>query len=346
MPAPAHGADELPGVIVDSYNLELRDREGFLGDRASRRAFSSILDDWRDRLRHFGDDPLGENPTDEISRSRLDKLLAGDDPEAAGLVHSAIEDFAQELATVLRRFSRTKGWQDTERVVVGGGFRQSRVGELAIGRAMVLLKAEGLPMTLVPIRNHPDEAGLVGAAHLIPSWCLAGHDGLLTVDIGGSNIRVGVVLTHAKEAPDLSKAAVWKTERWRHADDKPSRTRAVERLIKMLNAHAKAARKEGFSLAPAIGIGCPGIIAADGTIERGGQNLPGGNWESGRFNLVSEITSAIPELFGHETVVVMHNDAVTQGLSEAPFMTDAERWGVVTIGTGLGNARFTNRTAP
>ena len=42
-------------------------------------------------------------------------------------------------------------------------------------------------------------------------------------------------------------------------------------------------------------------------------------------------------------MVVMHNDAVVQGLSEAPFMQDVTRWGVLTIGTGLGNARFTNR---
>jgi hypothetical protein len=34
---------------------------------------------------------------------------------------------------------------------------------------------------------------------------------------------------------------------------------------------------------------------------------------------------------------------VAQGLSEVPFMQDVERWGVLTIGTGLGNARFTNR---
>ena len=26
-----------------------------------------------------------------------------------------------------------------------------------------------------------------------------------------------------------------------------------------------------------------------------------------------------------------------------PFMQDVDRWGVLTIGTGLGNARFTNR---
>jgi hypothetical protein len=36
---------------------------------------------------------------------------------------------------------------------------------------------------------------------------------------------------------------------------------------------------------------------------------------------------------------------VVQGLSEVPFMQDVEHWGVLTIGTGLGNARFTNREA-
>ena len=39
----------------------------------------------------------------------------------------------------------------------------------------------------------------------------------------------------------------------------------------------------------------------------------------------------------------MHNDGVVQGLSEVPYMQDVDRWGVLTIGTGLGNARFTNR---
>jgi len=34
---------------------------------------------------------------------------------------------------------------------------------------------------------------------------------------------------------------------------------------------------------------------------------------------------------------------VVQGLSEMPFMQDVEHWGVLTIGTGLGNASFTNR---
>ena len=41
-------------------------------------------------------------------------------------------------------------------------------------------------------------------------------------------------------------------------------------------------------------------------------------------------------------MVVMHNDAVVQGLSELPHV-EARRWAVLTIGTGLGNARFSMR---
>jgi hypothetical protein len=39
----------------------------------------------------------------------------------------------------------------------------------------------------------------------------------------------------------------------------------------------------------------------------------------------------------------MHNDAVGQGLGAAPFLDHFARWGVLTIGAGLGNARFSNR---
>ena len=47
--------------------------------------------------------------------------------------------------------------------MVGGGFRGSRVGELAIGRTSVILKADKVAIDLVPIRHEPDEAGLIGA---------------------------------------------------------------------------------------------------------------------------------------------------------------------------------------
>ncbi len=141
---------------------------------------------------------------------------------------------------------------------------------------------------------------------------------------------------------DLSQAKVVGLEVWTHAEDKPGREEAVERMARMLGAMAAKAEAEKRALAPFIGIGCPGIIEEDGSIDRGGQNLPG-NWESRRFNLPRALIEHLPEIGGHATAVLMHNDAVLQGLSEIPNMQEVERWGVLTIGTGLGNARFTNR---
>lgn len=342
MPFPSHGAVALATVEIDAYNAELRDSEGFVGDRASNRAFRAILDESREKLRKVSDDPLGDTPTEDISKKKLDKVLAEGDPEAAGVVHGAIEDFAKELATVTSRFLRMKEWKGTERIVVGGGLRASRVGEVAIGRAGVLLKSDGHAVDLLPIRHHPDHAGLLGTIHLAPSWMFGGYDSVLAVDIGGSNIRAGIVALGAKKAVDLSLATVHASDLWRHCEDKPKRDEAVERLAKMLTALIKRAEKDGLSLAPFLGIGCPGVIEEDGSISRGGQNLPG-NWESSRFNLPALLVERIPKISGHHAHVVMHNDAVVHGLSEIPWMTDVDHWGVLTIGTGLGNARFTNR---
>ena len=228
-------------------------------------------------------------------------------------MHSALEDFAQELAYVTRRFLKTKAWEGTARVVVGGGFRASRLGELAIARADIILKAEDLKIEMVPIRFHPDDAGLIGALHLAPSWIFEGYDNILAVDIGGTNIRCGVVETRHQEAPDLSQASVWKSELWRHADDEPSRDGAVKRLVKMLKGLISKSEKEGFKTAPFIGIACPGAIREDGTIEKGAQNLPG-KWESSKFNLPARLVEAIPRIGDHDTAIVMHNDGVVQGL--------------------------------
>ena len=337
-----HGAARLPSVEVDSFNVELKDEEGFLGDRASKGAFRKIFDRWRKPLKKSGEDPFGDEPSDKISKKTLDAILVGDDTEASAVVHSAIEEFAQELAYVTRRFLKTKAWTKTERIVVGGGFRDSRLGELAIARTEIILKSEDFKVDMVPIRLHPDEAGLIGCLHLAPSWIFEAHDSILAVDIGGTNIRCGVVETRWKKAPDLSKAAVWKSELWRHADDEPTREGAVKRLVKMLKDLITTAEAEGLKLAPFIGIACPGVINEDGSIEKGAQNLPG-NWESSKFNLPASLVEAIPQIGAHDTAVLMHNDGVVQGLSEVPFMQDVERWGVLTIGTGLGNARFTNR---
>src|SRR5258705_2389524 len=246
----AHGASRLPSVEVDSFNIELKDEEGFLGDRASKGAFRDILDRWRKPLRKSSEDPFGKAPSENISKRVLDAVLIGDDTEASAVVHSAIEDFAQELAHVTRRFLKTKACEKPERIVVGGGFRDSRLGELAIARTEIILKDEDFKIDMLPIRHHPDDAGLIGALHLAPSWIFEGHDSILAVDIGGSNIRCGLVETLRKKSPDLSKASVWKSELWRHADDEPSRENAVKRLVKMLGGLIAKAEEEGFKLAP------------------------------------------------------------------------------------------------
>jgi hypothetical protein len=339
----AHGALRLPSVDVDSYNVELKDDEGFIGDRASKGAFRNIIENWRAELRKIGVDPMGEDASEELSKKKLDEILARGDTEAAGIIHGAIEDFSQEFALVIRRFLKLKEWKDTERLVIGGGFRASRVGELVIGRTAVLLKADKANVELIPIHNDPDEAGLLGSVHLAPAWMFKAFDAILGVDIGGTNIRAGIIQLNLKGAPDLSKTKVWKFSLWRHGDAEDiKREHAVESLVEMLKGLIATAKKKGMKLAPFIGIGCPGMIEHDGSIERGAQNLPG-NWESKRFNLPESLHSAIPTIGNDETSIVMHNDAVVQGLSEVPYMRDAQHWGVFTIGTGLGNARFTNR---
>ncbi len=341
-PVLGHGSRSLPAVTVDTYNEELRDEEGFVGDRASGRAFRSILDDWRERVAAaLGEDPFGDTPTREISKSKLDKALSSNDTVAAGLVHTAVEEFARELAVVVRRFMRLEKWKDTERIVIGGGLSSSHIGQLAMGRAQIILAGEGEPVELIPISNHPDEAGLIGAVQLAPSWVLAGHDAIVAVDIGGTNIRAGIVELRIKKG-DVSRASVWKLVHWRHRDDEPSREEAVDRLASMIDELVERAKDEKMKLAPFVGIGCPGLIDEDGVILKGGQNLPG-NWEEDGFNLASALHGKLDKIDGHEPVIVLHNDAVVQGLSEVPNMEKADRWGVLTIGTGLGNARFSNR---
>src|SRR3984893_10762175 len=247
-PLLAHGAEQLSLLTVETYNAELRTADGFIGDRASKRGFQAILDDWRDRIRKVGEDPLGDSPSDEISKKQLDRLLADGDAEAAGVIHGAIEEFSQEFAAVVRRFLRLKSWKEAERIVVGGGLRQSRIGELAIGRTAVILKADGHDIELKPIHHEPDHAGLIGSVQLVPAWILAGHDSILAVDIGGSNIRAGVVELRTKKKPDFWDAAVGRFELWRHTDDEPKREDAVERLVDMLKSLIRGADKDGLKL--------------------------------------------------------------------------------------------------
>ena len=341
----AHAARTLPAVTVDTYNEELQEADGFVGDRASGRAFRKILDEYRGKLENAGfEDPFGEVATREISKSKLDKILMGREPLAAGLVHSAIEEFGKELADVIKAFTSLAAWEGTERILIGGGMIASHIGELAMGRAAVLL-TDHLPIELRSIGHHPDEAGLLGAAHLAPSWVLDGHDALLAVDIGGTNIRSGLLSLKVREGKP-PKVEVERRLHWRHRNDEPSRDQALDRIGSMLKELKQLAADQKLKLAPFVGVACPGLIDEHGTIVRGGQNLPGGDWEGEDFNLAHELAERVKKIGGHEPAVLLHNDAVVQGLSAVLEMTDVEHWGVLTIGTGLGNARFTNRAKP
>src|SRR5471030_3334357 len=93
----AHGGTRLPSVDLDSYNVELKDDEGFLGDRANKGAFRKIIDNWRATLRKVGADPMGEDASAEMSKRQLDDVFARGDPEAAGIIQGAIEEFSQEF---------------------------------------------------------------------------------------------------------------------------------------------------------------------------------------------------------------------------------------------------------
>ena len=339
---PTHGASTLPSVEVDSYNLEIADGNGYFGDRARKGAFWESVDKWRKPLREEGQDPFGDTPTSQISKRELEALLSNGGA-AAAIVQSAVEEYAQQLARVIRRFLKHKAWQGTECIVVGGGFRGGRLGELAIGRTSLLLKEESLDVDLELIANDPDEAGLIGAAHLLPAWMLDGYEGILAVDIGGTNMRSGLLELNLKKAKDLSKATVGHVELWRYSEEDIKRKQAVEGLTDMLRDQIRHAGKGGLKLAPIIAIGCPGVIEPDGSIDRGAQNLPG-DWESEHFHLPTELSKKIPTIGGEPDLVLMHNDAVVQGLSELPFMRDVKRWAVLTIGTGLGNASYTNKS--
>jgi hypothetical protein len=338
---PAHGATTLPCVTVDSYNVEIEDDEGFVGDQARKGAFWELVDKWRKPFAKADKDPLGKKASNQIGRQGLADALATGEPKAAVVVASAIDDFAHALATVIRRYLHLKDWRNTECIVIGGGFSASRVGQLAIARTELLLREDGIDLSLDMIRNDPDEAGLLGAVHLLPDWMLKSHDGMLAIDLGGTNFRVGVI-KFGKRAANLAKARVIKVERWRHGDRDTTREQATRKLIWMLRRLERWAKRRQIALVPMIGVACPGLIEEDGAIKRGGQNLPG-NWESSRFNLPAVIRAGIPKIGKDETLVVMHNDAVVQGLSELPRMRGRKRWGVLTIGTGLGNARYTNR---
>lgn len=337
-----HGALRLPGLRIDSYNLELREPEGegFIGDRASQAAFRALLDQARRRER-TGKDPFGKKATEDLSKKAIDLMLVGGDIDGAHLIHLALEQYARRLADVVRCFLAQPEWKGVEKIVLGGGFPESRFGEFAVRRTARLLKATRTGVDLCVLKHDPDEGGLLGWAPLLPQGMSKRHEAFLAVDVGGTNLRCGIVAHRLDEAKDGSKARLLEHMHWRHADDEPDRRETIDRLAGMLNGLTAQARTLGIALAPFVGIAVPGRIESDGGIAQGAQNLPG-DWEL-PFHLPDALGRRLDAIDGRPPDVVLHNDAVVQGLSERRRMRKATRWGVMTIGTGLGNASYTNR---
>jgi hypothetical protein len=119
----SHGATRLAHVDVESYNVELKDDEGFVGDRASKRAFRAIIEHWRKPLRDLGHDPFGDEASDAITKKQLDGLLAAGDPEAAGIVQGAIEEFAQRWRWSRVGFSSSRAGRRSSALSLGAAFR-------------------------------------------------------------------------------------------------------------------------------------------------------------------------------------------------------------------------------
>jgi hypothetical protein len=337
-----HGARDLPGVYVDGYSADVKDEDGYFGQKASNGAFRGLVEGIRERLRDIDKDPI-EGDTKQLSRKQLDRYLLEGDTEEAGIIFSAVEKFAQNLSKVTLSLLKLGEWTDVERILVGGGFRDSKIGELVIGRADILVKERHDNVSLMPIRLDPDEAGVLGSAHLIPPWLFKGSDYIIGVDIGGSNFRCGLIELNLDKAKNLRKAGVVRMKLWRHVNENLDEDGSTATLGGMINELIAYGKKKDLHIAPYIGVGCPGTILENGNLEGGVLNLPG-DWGDKSFNLVKRIREMTPSIGGHETMVVMHNDAVVQGLSDAPYMTDVERWGIVTIGTGLGNAVFRNKS--
>ncbi|HTK02306.1 MAG TPA: ROK family protein [Bordetella sp.] len=337
-----HGALEFPTFKIETYSLAVRDDNGFVGDNASRPAFQSILQAWRTLFETLhGKDPLGDKPSEEIPKWRLDELMQKEGPAAAA-IQGALEDYAEQLGRVIRRFLNQESWKGVQRVIIGGGLKQSDIGALAIEAVAKRLFQDDVHIQLRLLHHHADEGGLIGWLHLMPPDLAQRYRAMLAVDIGGTNIRCGIVRVPKNRNPRKAKVVI--AEKWSHArdDDATRKEHVVQGIADMLKKQIAYAKKKGIKLAPWVGVACPGRIRQDGSISRGTQNLPG-DWAHPDFHLPRALCKRLPRIDGQQTQVMLHNDAVVQGLSELPYLDDIRRWAVLTVGTGVGNACYTIR---
>ncbi|MES2889106.1 MAG: ROK family protein, partial [Pseudomonadota bacterium] len=189
--SPRHGACQTERASIDAYSLEVEDAQGLVGDQASQTAFRQVLNDWQVALERVGSTPFGEDTADALSNDELDRMAHEGGGEAAQAIALAIHEFSARLAYAVGRFMRHDQWTDVERIVVGGGFKESAIGRLAIRRTQQRLAEDGLQVELRRLHHEADDGGLVGWAQLHPQG--PPKQAFLAVDIGGTNVRCGIV---------------------------------------------------------------------------------------------------------------------------------------------------------
>jgi polyphosphate glucokinase len=141
---------------------------------------------------------------------------------------------------------------------------------------------------------------------------------ILGIDIGGTGI---------KGAPVDTNTGAMLAPRFRRPTPSPAKPRPVSGTLAEVAQH--------FDWEGPIGVGYPGVI-------RGGATLTAANLHKGWIGLNAE--ELVAEATGCQQVRFI-NDADAAGLAEMQFGAGRDRLGVVllvTIGTGLGTALFTD----
>ncbi len=100
-----------PSVEVDSFNIELKDEEGFLGDRASKAPSGTSSTDGEAALRKIGADLSARSHRRTLARRCWTTSWCNDTEGSGESFTARSKSFAQELAYVTRRFLKTKAWR-------------------------------------------------------------------------------------------------------------------------------------------------------------------------------------------------------------------------------------------
>lgn len=252
-------------------------------------------------------------------------------------IESALRRMGRNLGLVIKRILSWKYWKRTERIYLGGGVSEGKIGDILLEEAKNFITAEtSLSVELRKIHYPPAVAGLIGVTYFIPTKHR--RKATITVDLGGGNLRTGLILPPTED----ENAGVLYSNFLNWQKLGLSRDSLADLISSEIIDCLKVSRKTKTKISKYIGVGFPALVDEEGYVVGKDRNLPG-NWTDPQFHLPSIINSKIEEEtdFGGFKFMIK-NDAVCQGLSEIPFVHGVREWGILTIGTGLGNARFRN----